>query len=106
MKILTMMFLTLIALGFAGLLFVYSGAYDMGADAPHWPLTHWLISTLRDRSVASASAQVQVPNLNDSSLVLKGAGQYAAMCTGCHLTPGKPASELRAGLYPQPPNLT
>ena len=28
------------------------------------------------------------------------------MCTGCHLAPGMQDSELRAGLYPQPPNLS
>jgi hypothetical protein len=38
-------------------------------------------------------------------MILKGAGQYAAMCTQCHLTPGMKDSEIRPGLYPQPPNL-
>ncbi len=78
----------------------------MGADAPHWPLTHQLISTLRDRSIASASADLQPPDLTDASRVLKGAGQYAAMCTGCHLSPGMKQSEIRPGLYPLPPNLS
>jgi len=27
------------------------------------------------------------------------------MCTGCHLAPGMADSEIRPGLYPQPPNL-
>jgi len=88
------------------LLFVYSGSYDMGADAPHWPFTYRLISTLRDRSIAAASAHLQVPNLDDSTVILKGAGQYAAMCTGCHLAPGMTKSEIRTGLYPLPPNLS
>jgi len=47
-----------------------------------------------------------VPNLDDPQLILKGAGQYAAMCTGCHLSPGVDDTELRAGMYPQPPNLS
>ena len=29
-----------------------------------------------------------MPKLDDEQLILKGAGQYAAMCTGCHLKPG------------------
>ena len=45
-------------------------------------------------------------NLNDPQLILKGAGQYAAMCTSCHLAPGVKDSELRPGLYPLPPNLS
>lgn len=47
-----------------------------------------------------------MPNLNDPQLILKGASQYAAMCTGCHLRPGMEDSELRKGMYPQPPNLS
>ena len=47
-----------------------------------------------------------MPNLNDPQLILKGAGQYAAMCTSCHLEPGVANSELREGMYPQPPNLS
>ncbi len=106
MKALFTILCTLGALAVGGLLFIFSGAYDMGADAPHWPLTHSLITTLRNRSIASASAQLQTPNLEDSALVLKGAGQYAAMCTGCHLAPGMLTSEIRPGLYPLPPNLS
>jgi mono/diheme cytochrome c family protein len=103
------MFVTLAAivavLVLGGVLFVYSGVYDIGADEPHWPATHGLISTLRDRSIAVRSGDLQVPNLSDATLISKGAGQYAAMCVGCHLAPGKENSEIRPGLYPQPPNL-
>ena len=38
---------------------------------------------LRDRSVAVHSAHMHTPNLEDPALILKGAGQYAAMCVGC-----------------------
>jgi len=36
-------------------LFIWSGRYDMGADAPHWPATQSLITALRDRSIAAHS---------------------------------------------------
>ena len=52
------------------------------------------------------SQRHQVPDLEDPQLILKGAGQYAAMCTQCHLDPGMENSEIRPGLYPQPPNLS
>ena len=106
MKTITAVALTLALLGIGGLLFIFSGTYDMGADAPHWPLTHQLISTLRDRSIAAASASIQPPDLADHTIVLAGAGQYSAMCTGCHLAPGMRQSEIRSGLYPVPPNLS
>src|SRR3546814_9556464 len=59
-----------------------------------------------DLSIHARSKDIVVPDLNDEQLILKGAGQYAAMCTQCHLKPGMKDSELRQGLYPLPPNLS
>ena len=96
--------LGLLALG-AGA-FVYSGLYNIGADDHHSEPVFTLLQTLRDQSIHRRSADLTVPNLDDPQLILKGAGQYAAMCTECHLKPGMKDSELRPGLYPQPPNLS
>jgi len=86
--------------------FVYSGAYNMAADQPHWPITHQLIATLRDRSIAVHSRSIEVPaDLGDPERARRGAGNYDAMCTGCHLAPGQADSEIRKGLYPQPPSM-
>lgn len=86
--------------------FIYSGLYNIGADDPHSKAVYTVLQTLRDRSIQMRSADLTVPNLEEPQLVLKGAGQYAAMCTECHLKPGAKNSELRPGLYPQPPNLS
>ncbi|WP_345781824.1 cytochrome c [Rhodanobacter sp. AS-Z3] len=86
--------------------FVYSGLYNIGADDHHSKPVLTLLQTLRDRSILLRSADLTVPNLEDPQLILKGAGQYAAMCTQCHLKPGMQDSEIRPGLYPQPPNLS
>ncbi|MEO7477785.1 MAG: cytochrome c [Lysobacteraceae bacterium] len=96
--------LALIAIGLA--LFGYSSLYNIGADDPHWPVTHNLLESVRDRSIHVRSRSLPMPDLKDPQLILKGAGQYAAMCTGCHLAPGMNQSELRPGLYPQPPDLS
>ena len=106
MKTLSIVLTTLATLAVAGILFIYSGLYNMGADVHHWPLTYHVITTLRDRSIATHSQHIQPPALGDSNQVLKGAGQYAAMCIGCHLAPGIKDSEIRPGLYPMPPNLS
>jgi len=90
-------------------IFIGSGLYNLGADNPHWKITYALMQATRARSLAYHSSGITVPaNLNDPQLILKGAGQYAAMCTSCHLAPGMKdsGSELRPGLYPQPPNLS
>lgn len=97
---------TLAVLGVGACIYIWSGLYDIGADAPHWKPTHALLETLRDRSIQMRSANLAMPDLDDPQRILKGAGQYAAMCTGCHLAPGMRDSEIRPGLYPQPPNLS
>jgi mono/diheme cytochrome c family protein len=86
--------------------FILFGMYDVGADTPHWNITRKLIEVVRDRSIAARARNVAVPDLRDEQLVLKGAGQYAAMCANCHLAPEQQDSEIRPGLYPRPPNLT
>jgi len=106
MKVVISVVLTLGLVAAGVLLYIYSGAYNIGADAPHWSVTHQFIAILRDRSIDAHGADLQVPDLNDEKMILKGAGQYAAMCTGCHLAPGMKSSEIRPGLYPVPPNLS
>ena len=86
--------------------FAWSGCYNIGADDHHTRPVFAVLQTLRDRSIHLRSEDLTVPNLDDPQLILKGAGQYAAMCTGCHLSPGVDDTELRAGMYPQPPNLS
>lgn len=95
----------LVGLGGVALYFG-AGAYDVGADAPHWDVTRKAIEIVRDRSIAAHAENIDVPELQDEQLVSKGAGQYAAMCVNCHLAPGMNESEIRPGLYPQPPNLS
>ena len=95
-----------IVVGASGAAFIYSGIYNIGADAPHTRPVYWLIEKMRDRSVTVRAASIDVPPLDDSDLLLSGGPDYAEMCSGCHLEPGVNRSEIRDGLYPQPPDLT
>ncbi|WP_431634969.1 c-type cytochrome [Dyella sp. KULCS107] len=97
---------TLVLLAAGATAFVWSGRYDIGADAPHTRPVFALMQALRDRSIRAHATDLTEPDLADPQLVLKGAGQYAAMCTQCHLSPAMADSEIRPGLYPQPPNLS
>ncbi len=97
---------TVVVLLMGGLRFIFSGIFDVSADAPHWPITRKIMEIVRDRSVEVRARAVSVPNLSDDQAILKGAGQYAAMCANCHLAPGQERSEIRPGLYPQPPDLS
>ena len=89
--------------------YVYSGRYDVGADAPHMPFVARTLHRVADHSVAYHARSVQVPGdvaNPDSTTLLKGAGQFATMCSGCHLAPGFEKSPLYEGLYPRPPRFT
>lgn len=97
--------LAVLAIGTAAA-FVWSGAYNIGADNPHWSVTHTIIDSLRERSIESRLDGVQIPDLEDPERIRLGAVNYSGMCTGCHLSPGVDDTEIRPGLYPIPPNLT
>ncbi len=97
---------TLLVLALGGWLFVQSGRYPIGADQPHLPITLKLIDSLRDHATETAAADITAPNLDDPAMIASGARQYAEDCSGCHLAPGMADSEVRAGLYPQPPRLS
>ena len=86
--------------------FVRSGVYNIGADDEHTRPVHALLGTLRERSITAGASKVQVPDLSDRTRVAQGAGNYSAMCSGCHLSPGSGPTELSRGLYPRPPDLT
>jgi mono/diheme cytochrome c family protein len=102
----TTVFVTLITLGAAAGAFVWSGLYDIGADAPHTRVTYKVLETLRDRSIEVRAAKLTVPDLSDPAHAIQGAGNYDAMCVECHLAPGVSDTELSKGLYPAPPNLS
>jgi mono/diheme cytochrome c family protein len=85
---------------------IYAGLYNIAADVPHTQPVYWLFETVRDRSVEARARDVVVPNdLNDPNRISRGAGQYADMCSGCHLAPGMKRTEISRGLYPRAPEL-
>jgi mono/diheme cytochrome c family protein len=89
-----------------GIVFVYSGIYNVAADEPHSKFVFALMDTVRERSVATHAKGIEVPPLDDPGAVLAGGADYNEMCAGCHLQPGVDDSEVRDAMYPQPPNLT
>lgn len=89
----------------AGIVFIYSGVMPPGADQPHSSLVYQLLETTRERGIAVRASKISVPPLDDPALIRSGAGNYNAMCSGCHLMPGVNQSELSKGLYPAPPPL-
>ena len=87
-------------------LFVYSGIYDIGADAPHWPMVYEVLDEARDHSIEHHSRNISPPaDLENAKRIEAGAALYQEMCTSCHLGPGIERTELSQGLYPAAPEL-
>lgn len=90
-----------------GVGFIRAGIYNVGADDPHLPATHAMLTQLRDASIRARAGKLEVPaDLMSTARITQGAGNYNAMCTQCHLAPGIESTELSRGLYPPPPDLT
>lgn len=68
--------------------FIYLGIYPPGADEPHSAVVHRILQVSRDRAIAVRADGLNVPDLGDAAMIRQGAGNYAAMCSGCHLGPG------------------
>ncbi len=103
--------ITVVVLALASLLivgiFVWSGIYNIAADDTHTKPVYSMLQMLRERSITARANKLHPPpNLNDAARIRQGAGNYDAMCTGCHLAPGMAETELSKGLYPVPPNLS
>ena len=85
---------------------IYAGLYNIAADVPHTQPVYSLFETVRERSVAVRASNIKVPDdLDDPNRISRGAGQYADMCSVCHLAPGMKRTEMSRGLYPRAPEL-
>src|SRR5574343_1857115 len=99
---------SVIGLGFvAAIGLVQTGGLDFAADTAHSEGVTKLIAWAREQSVAKQAKDIVPPaDLAAAERIRRGAGNYEAMCVGCHLSPGAEDSEIRKGLYPEPPNLS
>lgn len=85
---------------------IQAGLPNFAADSPHSAAVLNIIEWARERSIARRAADVVPPgDLSSVERRRRGAGNYDAMCAGCHLSPGTDNSEIRKGLYPMPPKL-
>jgi mono/diheme cytochrome c family protein len=89
-----------------GFAVIYTGAYDVAATSPHWPVTRWLMETTRSRSIKAHAAGIQVPpDFDNPANIPTGVEHFAAHCSICHGAPGVPRGDIGQGLYPPPPDL-
>jgi len=95
----------LVVLGVIAVIFIYSGFYNIAATEHHWGIMTSIIETMRDRSIAVHSDDLQVPDFDELKRKEEAYPHYHAMCRNCHGAPGHEIDEFAEGLYPLPPGI-
>ncbi len=95
----------LVILALAGLVYVYSGAYNVAASVPDPKIVDWALSTTMQRSVAQHAQGISVPAQLGDAQAREGARIYNETCIYCHGAPGKDPGDIGKGLNPEPPYL-
>ena len=97
----------LAGLAAAGLLFAWSGIFNIAASSGHWQITDWFLHWTMRNSVRTHSF-FDTPNdpvATDGQLV-SAAGHFAAACASCHGAPGQPPSPVMQRATPHAPDLS
>ena len=96
----------LLGIVLAGLLFAWSGVFNIAASSGHWALTEWFLHWTMRNSVKTHSFfdSPQDPIATDGGLV-SAAGHFAAACASCHGAPGQRPSPVMQKAMPPAPDL-
>lgn len=84
---------------------VLSGIISLKASTGHWAVTSWMLDLAKRRSVATRSLNIDVPPLDDPSLVRLGARHFEIGCQPCHGRPSERPPVVPARMTPHPPAL-
>ena len=68
-----------------GLMFIYSGLFDVAANDPDWSVMRWGLQTTRMRSIKFHAAGIQVPAISD--LTYQDEALYISFKEIDHATP-------------------
>ncbi|GAA0674349.1 cytochrome c553 [Sphingomonas insulae] len=94
---------TLVGLGLAGLLFAWSGLFNIAASSGHWPITDWFLHWTMRNSVRTHAAFSSPDDPADAAGMVSAAGHFANACAVCHGAPGvKPAPVMQSATPPAP----
>lgn len=95
--------LTFAALFAAGMLFAWSGLFQIAASSGHWKATDWFLHWVMRNSVKTySSVQTPADVTTDQGLV-SAAGHFRQACQSCHGAPGvEPLPVMQAATPPAP----
>ena len=105
MKIIVSVILTIAAIAVIGVVYMYSGSYNVSAMEHEGGIARWVLNTTRRNSINSRIKDIKVPDLNNDEMISEGLSHYKEMCATCHGAPGEAETELAKGLNPDAPDL-
>ena len=92
-----------VALALAGLLFAWSGVFNIAASSGHWKVTDWFLHWTMRNSVRTHAALTAPANPKADQDLVSAAGLFAASCASCHGAPGvRPSPVMQAATPPAP----
>ncbi len=91
----------------AGLIVIYTGAYNVAATEPHAKISRWALDTTFHNSVSARSddeaAQLELIEAAD---LRTGFQEFQEYCVHCHGAPGVEPAGWVSGMTPHPPELS
>ncbi|PZO76864.1 MAG: cytochrome C [Sphingomonas taxi] len=94
---------TLVALALAGLLFAWSGVFNIAASSGHWKITDWFLHWTMRNSVRTYAAVTVPDDPKANEGLVSAAGHFKASCASCHGAPGvRPLPVMQAATPPAP----
>ena len=90
---------------FGGMVFIYSGAYNVAALDQHGRFANWLLHSVAVNSIRQRARDVTVPNLDDPARIARGLVLYRQDCVQCHGAPSVARAPFAMGLMPGAPPL-
>jgi len=97
--------LTLVGLGLAGLLFAWSGLFQISASSGHWKITDWFLHWTMQNSVRTYSTFQTPAEVRDDTALISAAGHFRQSCAACHGAPGLAPSPAMQSATPPAPDL-
>lgn len=97
----------LAGLAAAGLLFAWSGIFNIAASSGHWPITDWFLHwTMRNSVKTHSFFDTPKDPIATGDELVSAAGHFAAACASCHGAPGQAPSPVMQRATPHAPDLS
>ncbi|MBB4153875.1 cytochrome c553 [Sphingomonas jinjuensis] len=92
-----------VALILAGLLFAWSGLFNVAASSGHWKATEWFLHWVMRNSVRTHAAFATPDEVTTREGLVSAAGHFAGACASCHGAPGqRPLPVMQKAMPPAP----